>query len=138
MAHDDKKHYDETMAHETGTEEDVDLVGGEDTRRAAPRHAEPHVEDNAPYNPLSPHADDPAFEPAPARDDETPGFGGEYDQTPYIARQGKEEELPEGKGEYDQEPYIERQAARQPDVPGVRDGREHGERGTRDPNVHDK
>ena len=40
------------------------------------------VEDYAPYNPLSPHADDPDYEPAPPSDHN--GHGGEYDQKPYI------------------------------------------------------
>lgn len=157
MAHDDKKHYDDDMTHKAGTEDEVDLVGGEDTRHAdsrhRPRHADGehvgaredvdvretphHAHENAPYNPLSPHADDPAFEPAPPKDDYLPGHGGEYDQTPYIARQGEDHVGPEGSGEYDQEPYVDRQAARHPDEPGIRDGREHGERGTRDPHVHD-
>lgn len=56
--------------------------------------------DYAPVNPLSPHADDPAWEPGPPEDDN--GVGGEYDQKPYRVRATLVDEAPET-GEYDRE-----------------------------------
>lgn len=56
--------------------------------------------ENAPHNPLSPHADDPAWEPGPPKDGN--GHGGEYDQQTYRARAGETGQTPE-KGEYDRD-----------------------------------
>ncbi|WP_054953508.1 hypothetical protein [Flaviflexus massiliensis] len=68
------------------------------------------VHDNAPFNPLSPHADDPDFEPRPTHEPEV-GHGGEYDQVPYTDQ--REETTGEtGRGEYDQKNYRDRQAGR--------------------------
>jgi len=59
-----------------------------------------HKKDNAPYNPLSPHADDPAWAPGPPTHN---GEGGEYDQKPYVVRAAEVDQTPEA-GEYDRKP----------------------------------
>lgn len=96
------------------------------------------VHENAPYNPLSPHADDPAFEPAPPIDEHRKGHGGEYDQTPYRVRAGEDPlEEPEGEGEYDQKPYLERREARRNDD-HPHEGRTADDTGEEHPGKHSR
>ena len=63
-------------------------------------HDDKKHRDNAPVNPLSPHADDPAWEQAPPKDGN--GLGGEYDQKPYVVRADEVDQTPES-GEYDRD-----------------------------------
>lgn len=71
-----------------------------------------HPEENAPYNPLSPHADDPAYEPAPTHEEGHVGHGGEYDQEPYVEQKKDTEPDPDDRGEYDQKNFRDREAGR--------------------------
>lgn len=66
-------------------------------------HDHENVKDNAPYNPLSPHAEDPDFESQPTHEPAV-GHGGEYDQKPYIDQTVDSHDT-DGHGEYDQKNY---------------------------------